>query len=128
MDSNQLQELITSLIHYNSKYRLAICKPCGSVLPKNTLLHFRRLHNTLSNIERASIIKYIGSLDIQQPEDISNQFLFETEIDEIVGLPVHELVGCTVCKLLGAESTVIKHCQSEHSWTTGRSKYCNIYC
>ena len=128
MENNRLQKLINSLIYYNNEYHLAICKPCGSVLPKNIALHFYRIHNTLSNIERTSIVDYINTLDIEQPEDILKQFSVETEIDMIEGLPIHEVICCTVCKLLGAESTIIKHCQSEHSWITGQGNYCKIYC
>jgi len=128
MSEGQLQQLISSFIYYNSDYRLAICQPCGSVLPKNVALHLYRFHDTLSHIERTAIVNYINTLEHEQPDNILKEISFETEIDAIEGLPIDEVACCTACKLLGAESTIIKHCQNKHNWITGRGNSYTMYC
>ena len=120
MDDSQLQQLTSSLIYYNSQYRLAICQPCGSVLPSNIALHLSRTHKTLSKMERTAVINYMNMLDTERPENVLKEISSETEIDAIEGLPIDEVLCCTICKLLGANSTIIKHCQSKHGWLTGQ--------
>ena len=112
------QGLINSLIYYNAEYQLAICQPCGSVLAGNTALHLQRFHNILSHRERSTIANYVNTLTRQRPEDIMKNISVEIETDAIEGLPIHTVAVCKACKLLGAESTIIKHCQNKHSWTT----------
>ena len=113
----EFEHIIKSLIYYNEEHRLAICQPCASILPKDIMRHLRNFHGTLSVSERAAIVKHIETLSIQQPESVMESISLETEIDAIEGLPVHNIARCKVCQELGAESTIMNHCWSKHSWT-----------
>ena len=120
-NTSKLQDLIDSVVYYNIKYKLAICRSCGIVFPKNIAAHLRNFHNVLSISERAAILNHINTLDIQQPEDVMQNISIKTESDAIDGLPIHELVQCTICLALAAKSTIIRHCRDEHGWTTSQS-------
>jgi hypothetical protein len=118
------QHIIDSLVYYNAKYHLAICKPCASVFPKNVATHLRDHHNVFSLSERAAIVKYINMLHIRELDDIMKEVSSKTEIDAIEGLPIYEnIVRCQSCQKLGAESTIIVHCRNEHNWTTVQGMY-----
>ena len=119
-NTSKLQDLIDSVVYYNTKYKLAICRACGIVFPKNIAVHLRNFHSVLLNSERAAILNHINALDIQQPECIMQNISELGEIDAIDGLPIHELVQCTICQALAAKSTIIRHCQDKHNWTTSQ--------
>ena len=124
----ELEHTIKSLIYYNTKYCLAICQPCGSVLSTNAAFHLRNFHAILSITERRAIIDYINTLDTQKSEDFYEEISFEKENDVIDGLSTSEVLQCRRCKLLGAESTIIKHCQNKHDWITRQGNFKNILC
>jgi len=126
-NNSGLQRLIDSLICYNEEHRLAICRPCGLVFPTHVASHLRNFHYALSKQERRAIIRYIDTLDTQLPEDVIKGLSSEIEIDAIDGLPIHDrIVCCEACQLLGAESTIIRHCQTAHNWTMAQSIF-NVY-
>jgi hypothetical protein len=119
-NTSNIQNLIDSVVYYNEKYKLAICQSCGIVFPKNIAAHLRNFHNVLSISERAAILNHINALDIQEPEHIMQNISVKTETDAIDGLSIYELVQCIICQALGAKSTIIRHCQDKHGWTTSQ--------
>ena len=114
------QQLIDSLVYYNTKYRLAICIPCGTVFPKHIATHIKKYHNGFTSAERATIVNYIKELDVQSIDDVAKTLSATIEIDAIEGLPTQTITGCQNCNILSAESTMIGHCQREHSWTSSK--------
>jgi len=125
-NSPVLQQLINSLVYYNTEYRVAICQPCGSVFPKDVATHLRNYHYVFSTSERGAIINYINTLDIRRPENIMEYISLTTEVDAIEGLPIYNLVRCKNCQKLGAESTILAHCQNKHGWNTTQGMS-NVY-
>lgn len=103
---------INTIITYDSKYRLAICQPCSSVLPKSDKSlanHIRIYHNTLSKEERTRIETYINALDTIELNDFINELDINTEIEAIEGLPTEEVVRCNICQIIAKESMMINH-------------------
>ena len=114
------EHIINSLILYNSKYRLAICQPCGTALPCDIASHFRVYHKGLDMVERKTIVDYVKSLDTVEPKYIMEMLALDREVDSIEGLPIHKVLRCNICKILAAKSTMILHCRNEHGWTTSK--------
>src|SRR5262245_13069948 len=125
-NNSDLQRLFNSLICFNREYRLAICHPCGFVFPKDIPRHLRDHYNISSKREQRAIVEYINTLNIRSPKNVMKDLSLELEIDAIEGLTIHTLVRCKTCQLLGAESTIMKHCQTTHNWTSIQSTF-SIY-
>jgi Orsellinic acid/F9775 biosynthesis cluster protein D len=117
MPEPNAQSLVDSFICYNTKYRLAICKPCGTVLPKDVATHLRHLHASFDASERQAICEYIKQWELTSPELFYLSLPLNEPIAAIAGLTVHNIARCNTCAFLGSEQTMeVKHCRVEHGW------------
>jgi len=120
---SDIKELINSILHYDVLNNLAICRPCGTVLPKDIQSHFRKHHNALSNQERQGLCNHVQGLNAQTPEAFLQSISADIPIPAIKHLPVHDILQCDVCGLLGGDTKMLIHCQSEYEWTKSQGTF-----
>jgi len=123
-----LKKLVNELIIYHQDHGLAICQPCQVAFPKDIERHLLEHHNALPLVDRKAVLNHIQSLPGKRSiEAINAELSTEREIDAIYGLKIVEVWKCNECGLLGADTTVERHCR-DHGWITGQGNIIEICC
>ena len=117
MENNK--NLIDELILYHSTSGLVICRPCKSAMPDDIQRHLRDFHKTLTSAERVAIIKHLNSIAGRRSvKQVTMDYVYNFEVEAIDGLSIISGFKCIRCGLLGAKSTIKRHCEVKHNWTT----------
>jgi Orsellinic acid/F9775 biosynthesis cluster protein D len=114
-----MDRVIKASVYYNIQHRLAICRLCGTVLPATLDGHFRQQHPAFTSKERRAISDAVKEWDTVLPETFHNEMIFVEKIVAIDGLPIHDVLQCNDCGMIGSESTIIKHCRAD-GWREGQ--------
>ena len=123
-----INKLVQDLVIYHANLGLAICRPCKVGFLLDVELHLSKHHKTLCVSERQALAHYIESLPGRRSlEDINIDLCNGIEIKAIPGLAITEAWKCNQCTMVGAKTTVQKHCR-EHTWTIGEGNTYCIFC
>jgi hypothetical protein len=113
---------IDELILYHSITGLVICRLCKSAMPDDIQRHLQDFHNTLTPPEKIAVVHHLNSLlERRSIKQITTEYVYNVEVEAIEGLPIISGFKCERCGLLGAKSTIKKHCEMNHAWTTSQS-------
>jgi hypothetical protein len=115
-------EDIISYIIYEEDLQVLICRSCRYALnPNGVKRHFQRYHKGVSLRLRKKIVEWCGTLHSKRPEEVA---IPVEGANAIEGLKVIDGFMCQTCNsLCGTLSSMVKHCQDSHDWTTCKSKY-----
>jgi Orsellinic acid/F9775 biosynthesis cluster protein D len=113
-------KLVNDLIIYHEDIGLAICRPCRIAFPTDPERHLLKYHKTLCLPERQALVHHIQALPERRSfEQIHSDFSTGVERRAIDGLDIIKGWKCNECSVVGAETTVVRHCRV-HGWTSGQ--------
>jgi hypothetical protein len=119
-----MNALIESVIYFNTQYNLAICKPCGSILPGIGLArHFRtKSHAALTTKERTAICDRVKEWNVISAETFYEGILVEGAIPAIKELPIYDVNRCNECGVVLGDAAITKHCNT-HEYRKGGGNF-----